>query len=62
MSSNYELNDALKFTNKIIASGPAKDDIYLKNSIDNNVLISVDDIEELIRIKEINKPANVLLR
>lgn len=62
MSSNYELNDALKFTNKIIASGPAKDAIYLKNSIDNNVVISVDDIEELKQIKEINKPVNVLLR
>lgn len=62
VSSNYELNDALKFTNKIIASGPAKDDVYLKNSIDNNVVISVDDIEELKQIKKINKPVNVLLR
>lgn len=62
VSSNYELNDALKFTKKIIASGPAKDDIYLRNSIDNNVIISVDDIEELKLIKEINKPVRILLR
>ena len=62
VASNYELNDALKFTKKIIASGPAKDDDYLNNSIDNDVLISVDDIEELKRIKEINKPVRVLLR
>ena len=62
VASNYELNDALKFTKKIIASGPAKSDDYLNNSIDNNVLISVDDIEELKRIKDINKPVQVLLR
>jgi len=62
VSSNYELNDALKFTKKIIASGPAKDDDYLKNSIDNNVIISVDDVEELKRIKKINKPVRVFLR
>lgn len=62
VSSNYELNDALKFTKKIIASGPAKDDNYLKNSIDNDVIISVDDVEELKRIKKINKPVRVFLR
>ena len=62
VSSNYELNDALKFTKKIIASGPAKDDDYLKNSIDNDVIISVDDVEELKRIKKINKPVRVFLR
>ena len=62
VASNYELNDALKFTKKIIASGPAKDDEYLNNSIDSGVLISVDDIEELKRIKEINRPVRVLLR
>lgn len=62
VASNYELNDALKFTKKIIASGPAKDEEYLNNSIDNDVLISVDDVEELKRIKEINKPVRVLLR
>ena len=62
VSSNYELIDALKYTKKIIASGPAKDNDYLNNSIKNNVIISVDDIEELKLIKEINKPAKVLLR
>lgn len=62
VASNYELNDALKFTKKIIASGPAKDNDYLNNSIEHYVLISVDDIEELKRIKEINKPVRVLLR
>lgn len=62
VSSNYELNDALKFTKKIIASGPAKNDDYLNNSINNNVIISVDDLEELKRIKEINKPVRVLFR
>lgn len=62
VASKYELNDALKFTKKIIASGPAKDDEYLTNSLNNGVLISVDDIEELKKIKEINKPARVLLR
>ena len=62
VASNYELNDALKFTKKIIASGPAKDYAYLNNSIDNDALISVDDVEELKQIKEINKPVRVLLR
>ena len=62
VSSNYELNDAIKFTKKIIASGPAKNDDYLNNSIDNNVIISVDDVEELKRIKQIGKPVRVLLR
>lgn len=62
VSSNYELNDALKFTKKIIASGPAKDNLYLKNAIDNDVTISVDDIEELKTIKIFNKPVKVLLR
>ena len=62
VSSNFELNDALKYTKKIIASGPAKDNEYLNNSIDNNVIISVDDVEELKLIKKINKPAKVLLR
>lgn len=62
VSSNYELKDALKYTKKIIASGPAKDKDYLNNSIKNNVIISVDDIEELKLIKEINRSARVLLR
>ena len=62
VSSNFELKDALKYTKKIIASGPAKDNNYLNNSIDNDIIISVDDIEELKLIKKINKPARVLLR
>ena len=62
VSSNYELNDALKYTKKIIASGPAKDNDYLNNAIDNDVVISVDDVEELKLIKKINKPTKVLLR
>ena len=62
VSSEYELKDALKYTKKIIASGPAKNDAYLNNSINNKVLIAVDDIEELKTIKKINKPTRVLLR
>ena len=62
VSSNYELKDALKYTKKIIASGPAKDNDYLNNAIDNDVIISIDDIEELKFIKKINKPARVFLR
>lgn len=53
VSSNYELEKALKHTNRIIASGPEKDEIYLNNAIDNNVIISVDDIEELKTIKKL---------
>ena len=62
VSSNYELLDALKYTNKIIASGPAKDKNYLLNAIDNKLIISVDDIEELKEIKKINKKVKILLR
>lgn len=62
VSSNYELIDALKYSKKIIASGPAKNHEYLVNAIQNNVLISVDDIEELREIKRLNKKARVLLR
>lgn len=62
VSSYYELIDALKYTSKIIASGPAKNKEYIETSIDNSVLISVDDIEELITIASYNKEAKVLLR
>ena len=62
VSSNYELIDALKYSNKVIASGPAKNEDYLENAIKNNVLISVDDIEELKLIKSFNKKTRVLLR
>lgn len=62
VSSNYELNDALKYTKKIIVSGPAKDEDYLRNAINNNLIISVDDVEELKIIKKINMPTRVFLR
>ena len=62
MSSYYELKDALKYSNNIIASGPAKDKKYLRKALDNNVIISVDDIEELRLISKTEKNARVLLR
>ena len=62
VSSIYELKDALKFTNKIISSGPAKTIDYLELSIDNGAIISVDDLEELKKIQEINKFTKVFLR
>ncbi len=62
VSSYYELMDALKYTNKIIASGPAKEKYYLDCAVENNILISVDDIEELKSIKKLNKSARVILR
>lgn len=40
VSSYYELMDALKYTNKIIASGPAKEKYYLDCAVENNILIS----------------------
>ncbi len=62
VSSVYELQDALKYTNKIISSGPAKSDEYLNLSIDNDVIISIDDVEEIKNITKINKKAKVFLR
>ena len=62
VSSIYELKDALKYTNKIIASGPAKTIEYIKLAINKDVIISVDDIEELKLISKINKKAKVLIR
>ena len=62
VSSLYELFDALKYTNRIIASGPAKSTDYLKTAIANNVIISVDDIEELKTLESINESVMVLLR
>lgn len=62
VSSCYELMDALKYTDKIIASGPAKNDDYLSLAIKNNCIISVDDIEELKEIKKYDEEAKVLLR
>lgn len=62
VSSEYELDDALKYTNKIISSGPGKTLSYIKKSLDNDCLISVDDIEELKTIILCNSKAKVLLR
>ncbi len=62
VSSYYELEDALKYTNRIIASGPAKDFEYIKLAIEKNVIISVDDIEELKEIDKFHHTANVMLR
>ena len=62
VSSEYELRDALKYTNRIVSSGPAKSDEYLKLSIDNDVIISVDDIEEIKSIIKINKKTKIFIR
>lgn len=62
VSSKYELEDALKYTKKIIASGPAKDASYLNLALDNEVIISVDDIDELKQIKKMRRKGKVLLR
>ena len=62
VSSIYELKDALKFTNKIIASGPAKSDDYINLAIENNVIISVDDIVELKKIIQIQRSVKVFIR
>lgn len=62
VSSIYELQDALKYTRKVIATGPGKDRDYLNLAIANNVIISVDDIKELVDIIDISKPTKVFLR
>lgn len=62
VSSYYELKDALKYTKKIIASGPAKDEQYLSLAIENKSIISVDDIEELKQILVFNQQVNIMLR
>lgn len=62
VSSIFELQDALKYTRRIIASGPAKSNEYINLAIYNENIISVDDIEELKIIKETNKSVNILLR
>jgi diaminopimelate decarboxylase len=62
VSSIYELNDALKYTTKIIASGPAKSIKYIDKAIKNNTIISVDDMEELNLIYSRGRPVKVLLR
>ena len=62
VSSYYELKDALKYTKKIIASGPAKDKQYLALAIENQSIISVDDIEELKLILSFDRKADIMLR
>ena len=62
VSSEYELKDALKYTNKIIATGPAKSNNYLRLAILNNCIVSVDDIEELKNIKRKRLKAKISLR
>lgn len=62
VSSYFELKDALKYTKKIIASGPAKDDKYLALAIDNNSTISIDDIEELKQVLKYNKHVDIMIR
>lgn len=62
VSSYYELKDALKYTKKIIASGPAKDKQYLALAIENESIISVDDIEELKLILSFNRKVDIMLR
>ena len=62
VSSLYELKDALQYTNNIIASGPAKSDVYLEFAVNNGVTISVDDIAELELLVAFGKQAKVLLR
>ena len=62
VSSYYELIDALKYTNKIIASGPAKEYKYLSCAIQNKTTIAVDDIEELKEIEKFGKSINIMLR
>lgn len=62
VSSYYELKDALKYTKKIIASGPAKDEKYLTLAIENKSTISVDDVEELKQILKFNRQVNIMLR
>lgn len=62
VSSLYELRDALKYTKKIIATGPGKSREYLQLAIANDVIISVDDIQELEDIIAFSKPVKVFLR
>ena len=62
VSSIYELMDALKYTKRIICSGPAKSLEYINLSIDNGAIISVDDVYELQQIIKLRKEANILIR
>ena len=62
VSSYYELIDALKYTNKIIASGPAKEYKYLFCAIQNKATIVIDDIEELKEIKKFGQSVKIMLR
>ena len=62
VSSYYELIDALKYTNKVIASGPGKSYAFLKCAVSNHVLISLDDIAELRALVDMEVRAEVLIR
>lgn len=62
VSSLYELEDALKYTNKIIASGPGKSYAFLECAVSNHVIIALDDIEELRALVNMGVSAEVLIR
>ncbi len=62
VSSLYELLDALKYTSRIIASGPAKSEEYLLTALDNDVVISVDDIYELRQLASFKKKSRIMIR
>ena len=62
VSSYFELKDAIKYTRKIIASGPAKNEDYIQLALNVDAIISVDDIEELKLICSFNQAGKILLR
>ena len=62
MSSLYELEDALKYTNKIIASGPAKSRTFLECAVLNHVFISLDDIAELRELINMGASVEIFIR
>lgn len=62
VSSLYELEDALKYTTKIIASGPGKSCAFLKCAVSNHVIISLDDIAELHTLINLGGSAEILIR
>jgi len=62
VSSEYELDEAIKYTSSIIASGPAKSMQYIQKAIMYKCVISVDDIEEIKCIAKQNANARIMLR